>query len=690
MNFLNRIFNKAKQKSVSILGGAMRSAGFESYFDALNLRSFKDSLYLFIGVSMIRDTVASLPIEVYKVKSAEGDHEEVESGELVDLLERPNSMQTKMEFWKLAVSYYLLAGETFWYLERDDVRQFPTAMANMRPDSVEVLLSADKLDIVGYKFYQDNGQALMLRVDQVLHIKNIDPTNPLRGVGVVHPATTRILTEKEASRHQALTFKAQGRPDIAIFTTKDLTQESAEDARKRWAKVYGEDSGSTKAGFFGQDIKDLKVISTSPREMDFMGTQAFLRDDILAALRIPKAMVTSDDVNLANSKTARINYIKEACLPVRDAFDDAINGKLLRDVDSEEFVAYESPVNEDRELLLKESVELKKNGIISTNEARSLMNYSAVEGGDAISVTTSPIEVAMKNIRLRKIAKTILKKRPIMGKRFKAIEAVQKMLDAEKHLKAVKRGRSSIFTTKEAKEGYAKAFNADIDKKADGFKDHVDVYNRGLEVRIVQHMTKFGISVDSMFDVAQEMRIAGDIFKPLMRDMYKAHGQSVMNNVASGFAQKAAEQFFTLEAILEQLDQRSEFFIASMLNTDFDQLKEVVAEGLKEGLGIDAIARKIRGYFDDMSVSRAKTIARTETGRLISMATNDAYGQSALVTGKEWLTSEDSKVRDNAGTVDDHVINAGVIVGKEDRFPNGEMFPGELTINCRCAIAPAV
>jgi HK97 family phage portal protein len=680
-SFWKRIFSGVKQKSVAFLRASSISLnGSEDFHDGLNLRTFRDSLYLFIGVSLIRETVSSIPLEMYRIKNAQGDTEQVFEDDFLEILERPNYIQTQKEFWKLSIAYYLLAGEAFWYLEKEK-SAVPTAMVNMRPDHVEILLSQDKKTIIGYEFMQANGTAIKLLPEEVLHIKNIDPLNPTRGVGVVRPATQRIITEREASKHQADTFRNQGRPDIAVFTSVDLSTEDAETARENWQKIYGKDNGS-QAGFFGDDVKSIQMLNVSPKEMDFINSQNFLRDDILAALHVPKAMVTSDDVNLANSRTARINYIKEACLPVLDTFIDIINNKLLNDQGNDTFITYENPVIEDRDMILKEAVELKNAGIISPNEARALMNYDSVDGGDELAQGSSGMfQLSMKKKTVRKIARRQLTKRPILMKKFEAYKAVTNMLEMRKE---VNRQRNSVFNTPELKESYIKAFNNKIDSKARIFKDTVDVYYQGFEKRTMEHLEKFGMNPTNIFDVSTEMRTSRDIFVPLMQNMFKKVGQETLDDVANGFSSKASESFFTPEQMLQMLEQRAEFFSSSMLDTDFNRLKKIIADGLEAGKGVAEIGRDIRSYFDDISVSRAKTIARTETGHIVSQATNEAYKQSSLVTGKEWLTANDSKVRD------EHMINNGVIVGTNDSFPNGEHYPGESTINCRCALAPAV
>lgn len=696
MKLWNRFFNKVKQKTVAFFSSTI-GGGFEDWFDVLNMNAYKDSLYLNIGVSMIRETVSGIPLEMHRIKNKEGDTEEVIDDPFLEVLARPNYLQTQKEFWKLSVAYYLLAGEAFWYLEREGEKSLPTAMVNMRPDYVEILFSTDRKNIVGYEFRQGNGDILKIRPEDVLHIKNIDPTNPARGLGVLRPAAVRILTEKEAAQYQAQTFKSQGRPDIAVFTNEDsLTDEQGEDARERWDKIYG-NKNKRNAGFFGGNIKDIKLLNVSPKEMDGIESMKFLRDDIFAALRIPKQMIDTD-VNYANSRVAYATFLSQACEPVLDAFLDVINNKYLTDQGEDKFLWYETEVGEDRELLLKEAVESKKAAIITQNEARDLLGWPSVEGGDVFSEQSSPFMLSFKRKALKKKAKALLRKRPVLVKKFAAVNAVARMLDAEKALGDVKREQNSVFYTEDMKQAYVRAYHKSVDNRAKIFLDTINFYNDGLYKRIVKQMEDFGINPENVFDATIEIVEAKNIFNPLMLSLYKKAGQDTMDAVANGFSNKASEQFYTVDDVINALEARAEFFILSMLDTDYRQLRDIIAQGLADGIGVEEIGRKLREYFDDMSVTRARTIARTETGRLVSMATDEAYRQSSVVTGKEWLTARDSNVRPYTegkltgveGSVNDHYQNEGVIVAPGGTFPNGERYPGELTINCRCALAPAV
>lgn len=658
-NLIKRLF---RTKSVGTTITTLLN-GFEHSTDIRSLNAYKDSLYLYIGVSMIAKRVAGIPLELYKIKNKKGDVTEVFDHPLLQLFNTPNELETQMEFWELSVTYYLLSGDCFWYLDRtgSGIAQ----MVALRPDYVEIILSPDGKRIVAYEYRVNTIQRF--RPEDVLHIKNIDPTNPLRGSGVVRPASSRIATETEATRYQANFFKNQGRPDMAVFTNSTVTEEAAEDFRRRWKSVFGgKNNGSV--GVFGNNVTSVEELNKTPKEMDFIETQKFLRMDILSALHIPEEMVSSDGSNRATSKEAYKMYLQEAVIPVLKAFLNIINNKLVPQMDQALFFKFTDPTPVDRELKLKETTELKKVGIITANEGRALYDYDVMEGGDELSSAGSN----NARIEVQEEAKQFLRKRPLLVKKLEAMEKVAALAE----LSAPKREMNSIFATKAMKDAYAKAYNNKVDRKAETVKEALDAFHDGMLTRVLAT----DLSANAFMDAQSEKIAAKGIFTPIMVKLYKDGGQDALD----ALFKKSDTNFFADAVLLAAIEGRVNFFTNSIVDTTFEVLKSKIVAGVQAGQGVEEIGRSIRDYFTDMSVKRAKTIAQTETGFVLSKATNDAYQQSSVVTGKEWLTVGDDRVRD------EHVENNGVIVAKGGAFPSGEAYPAEHSVNCRCVLLPAV
>ena len=79
----------------------------------------------------------------------------------------------------------------------------------------------------------------------------------------------------------------------------------------------------------------------------------------------------------------------------------------------------------------------------------------------------------------------------------------------------------------------------------------------------------------------------------------------------------------------------------------------------------------------DNSGFRARRIIRTERHRM-TWGSSLEFAKEAESQTKEWVTVGDGRVRNS------HRAMNGEIVGIDEAFSDGEAYPGESSINCRC------
>lgn len=137
-------------------------------------------------------------------------------------------------------------------------------------------------------------------------------------------------------------------------------------------------------------------------------------------------------------------------------------------------------------------------------------------------------------------------------------------------------------------------------------------------------------------------------------------------------------------------------------STTAKQMRNLILDGLDDGLGVAAIARNIRGVIPSISALRANTIARTETHTAANIGAATAAEATGLSLLKEWLASDDDRSRGNEErTTWNHRAVDGTTVGMFQRFvvtndETGETeeleYPGDPSgsagniINCRCMV----
>ena len=129
--------------------------------------------------------------------------------------------------------------------------------------------------------------------------------------------------------------------------------------------------------------------------------------------------------------------------------------------------------------------------------------------------------------------------------------------------------------------------------------------------------------------------------------------------------------------------------ITQIASTTIKQVKQIIRQGIDEGLSERDTSRLLREQAPIISASRAQTIARTETHAAANYAIQESFKTTGIEARREWVSAEDERTRE------DHVAANEQIVGLNEPFIVGSdelMYPGdpsgspEQVINCRCAV----
>ena len=179
----------------------------------------------------------------------------------------------------------------------------------------------------------------------------------------------------------------------------------------------------------------------------------------------------------------------------------------------------------------------------------------------------------------------------------------------------------------------------------------------------------------------------------------KAAGHAIETKQEEGgfaaFFRALANAWINLEPIRRR--------ITSVTETTRNQIVNQVAKGQEEGLGVDAIAKRIQDRLPDISRQRGALIARTETHGAANYSMHETAKSTGLDLVKEWVASEDGRTR--AISRDDHFDHLamdGQVREMDEPFDmpwiggGGEplkiMYPGEAgkpagsVVNCRCSV----
>jgi SPP1 gp7 family putative phage head morphogenesis protein len=166
-------------------------------------------------------------------------------------------------------------------------------------------------------------------------------------------------------------------------------------------------------------------------------------------------------------------------------------------------------------------------------------------------------------------------------------------------------------------------------------------------------------------------------------------GTETINEAREKFGLPPVENGDDIPAIVNQTNERAVEWsrnhaaelVTQLEDNTRDMLRATVTDAIKEGWGAMELARELEDSAG-FSQYRAELVGRTEVIAANNRGNLDAYKESGVATGKEWLTARDDLVEEICQANEDQGP-----IGLDDDFDSGDDCPPAHP-NCRCAILP--
>jgi len=720
MGFIDKLFNR-KQKdfgSTSVTGGLelLSKLIAPELSKKGMLETYKKSLYVFACVSKIATKVASVEWKLFKIVNSRGNKKEMMVHPLLDLIYKPNKFQTKTEFLEMTMINWECTGEAFWYKVRNDSGDV-VELWNLRPDYVSIVSDPAKF-IAGYKFERGDGTTITFMPEEIIYFKSPDPTSAYRGMGALHPGAKRVQTEEFAIDFQRNFFLNSARPDAVIKNKEStLTKEQKDDIREGWGRKYQGVKNSSKVAILEGGL-EYQLISLSQKEMDYIESLKFTRDDILVAFQVPKPLLSIvEDVNRANSETAMAIFLGETIAPKIKRIVEKVNEEMTYEDFGDEFMLeVVDPTPANREMQLKEYSDGIINNYLLINEVRQREGLPPIKGGWSFYMSIANVAVGgLTGAEQKALAKRVMenndenekiiseskkseeklydfKGRSVLKRKLKLFEETKEELEKRmsKMVKGSKRKKKearAMLGTVESKGAYAMLINKSIDSKVGKLKDETTGFFNAQKDRVMKDLEnkkskdikeKIKVTVTEIFDKGSENKLAVNFIIPFLTEFLKDSANEALDLVAP------QEDFEETARIQKIIKKRAEDFAESVNTTTSEKLSATLSEGITAGEGIADLSKRVADVYDEFASFRSERIARTEATVANNEGLLEGFRQSNVATGKEWINSGDSRVREEH---QDGIGVGGEIVALDASFSNGLKYPQEP--NCRCVIGPA-
>ncbi len=329
----------------------------------------------------------------------------IEQHPLIDLLKRPNPLQSYSEFFNSLFGYVLLSGNAYILKVGSELGQ-PKELHQLRPDRINIKGSGNPIPekyeytINGrvqntYLVDQDNG------FSEVKHVKLWNPLDDYYGLSPMSAAAVEIDQFNMSSKHNvnllnngarpsgAIIFKPQDDAGFSVNLSESQRQQLLTDLNNRF-------SGTANAGrpMLLEGDFDWKEMGLSPKDMDFLNLKHMSATDIAMCFGVPSQLVGVPDAQTySNVAEARLALYEETIIPHLQKIASDLNEWLVPLFDdrlSLEFDIDSIPALAERKKKTYENVtSAVREGIMTRNEARKIIGLEPIDGADDLYISAT-------------------------------------------------------------------------------------------------------------------------------------------------------------------------------------------------------------------------------------------------------------------------------------------------------------
>ena len=320
--------------------------------------------------------------------------QEIDSHAALDLLQDVNEWSNGFEWRESVYADLQLFGRHYTHIALAGGR--PSELWRFMPQKMKVIPSpttwVDRFD------YGHGAEMTSYDPEEVLWIRLFDPHDPWGGLGPLEAWMKTADATLGIQAFQDELFKRFGVPDYIIKTKHEMKPDQKRSFRQEWRRLFGRLWNRKESVAFLSGESEIERLGQTNRELEFGDSEDRKRDQIGQAFGIPKAILTTDDVNRANGIEAAKNHARLGYWPLIQRVEDAINEQLLKQYGNI-ILIHDNPIPEDMEDKRAERKSRLESGY-SVNEIRAMDGEEALadEGADMPLLLAGliPLEQAVK------------------------------------------------------------------------------------------------------------------------------------------------------------------------------------------------------------------------------------------------------------------------------------------------------
>ena len=350
-------------------------------------------------IQLISNSASAVKIDVFSGDTKLDNHE------LISLLQRPNPLQSGVEYFSSLYSYLLISGNSYLLRDTEGFTP-PRELYLLRPDRIEIKAN-ESIIPESYNYVIDGITRNVYRVDpktgqgQVKQIKLWSPLDDFYGLSPIMASAYNIDQHNLAGMHNVallkngctpsgmLKFEPTDETGMSTQLTDDQRARLLEDLEFRFQGTHNSGRPMLLEGNFS-----YQQLGLNPKDMDFLELLNLSAREIALCFGVPAQLIgIPDSQTYSNMETAKLALYEETVIPLLSRVESDLNEYLSPLYDGDIRIQYDldsiPAMAEKRKQVYENVVQGVNAGILTRNEARDRLGLEEVTGGDDLYIPSN-------------------------------------------------------------------------------------------------------------------------------------------------------------------------------------------------------------------------------------------------------------------------------------------------------------
>lgn len=383
---LERLLNtrSISYQSIFSLGGDLTTESQAGV--AINSKNAYEVVAFFSAVSLISDTISTLPVDAY----IRVDGERKPYRPKPAWIDQPDVDTTRQAHFGAVVASLLVSGNSYTRVFRDNRGEVVNLVA-LDPSKMTVQRSA-----IGRKIFIYADEPKPLSSDEVIHIIDLATPGSLTGLSRVEKLKDALGVATALQAYAARFFSQGSTTQGIIEYPGELTPEEAKDLRDSFDSRHRGFKKAHRTGILSGGAK--YVDTTVPNDQaQFLDSRRFAVEEIARAFNIPLHMLgVPDTASYASVEQNNLQFISHTLRPILEKIEWSYS-KLLPSTAFIKF-NFSALLRGDLNSRYQAYSVALQSGFKSINEIKKLEDEPAVEGGDVFRVPLANVNLSAADL----------------------------------------------------------------------------------------------------------------------------------------------------------------------------------------------------------------------------------------------------------------------------------------------------